>query len=648
VSLPRVLLAVALLGPALVSPVAAAQGGADPSGFRARSGATVELTDPVSTKALAVALTQDGERTGLAADLSVTVAENGSGHVFVDTRPLAGTDMQGSARMAARVAASVTGYAMADHDFFFVMRSDSPTISGPSAGSTMALASVVALQNAHLDEDEEAWNLTGEVLASGTISPDGTIGPVGGLPEKAEAARDSGAGFFAVPPGQGTFQPRPAGPNQERPDPVNMTTYCEEELSITCREVASIEQLVELATGHRLTQEPTGEDPSTAEYEETLAPLSADLVDNASAYRDAWTELNSSDLRPEARATVQDAIQQAHDAYQQAVQLRADDRYYSAASRAFLSSIHGTHAEMLLEYLNRGRSLDYVEQRIDAAADRADEARSAAGNATVEGMHDVYTVGAAQERVSEAERRVDSARGNLDERNVPQALFDTAWAMERSKTVHWWLELGEAFGDGPPLPSDVAKLSEDVLELADEILAYARETLQAPADRASQTLQSAKQDDQRGFHAAALIQAAEAQVQAALATELRVGEPSPEKVQTSREQAVEAIERARERGVEPMLAVAMFEFGGDQDQPARALEQYRTARTMAGLSSVLSGESDPRPSNYVGAWEGGTHGGPSEPATPEARAWAVGWFIVGMFTTIALVAFAAGLVQRGD
>lgn len=643
--LTRVALALALLGPVLVSPVAAAQEG---EASQAPSGTTVEVTAPVATKVLAVSITSDGETRGHAADLSVTVAKNGSGHVFMDTRPLAGTDMQGSARMAARVAASVTGFSMQAHDFYYVVRSPSPTVSGPSAGATMALATVVALQNAHLEEGEEAWNLSSEVLGTGTISPDGTIGPVGGILEKAEAARDEGASFFAVPAGQGTYTPRPVTQNGQPGEPVNVSEHCSRELSITCREVASIEELVRLATGHELEGPEVGEPPSTAQYEEILGPLSVELLERAEGYRDVWERLNGTDLRPEAEQAVRQAIGEADEAYQMARSLREDTRYYSSASRAFLSSIHGTHADLMLTYFEEGRSLDYVQDQIDRVDDTVAEARSAAGNATVEGMHDLYTVGAAQQRVSDAEQRIDQAGQRLDAREVRDALFDTAWASERSETVHWWLSLGDSFGTGPALPDDLDRLAGDMIDLADEILAYARQTLQSPTERASQTLQSAKQDADRGFHAAALVEAAEAQVQAALALEVRAGEPSSEKVNSSREQAAQAIQQARERGIEPMLAVAMFEFGGDQTDPVIQLEQFRTARVLAGLSSVLGGESQERASNYVGAWEPSETSHDSQPTTPQARAWAIGWFIVGMFTTIAAGAFVAGVVQRDE
>lgn len=632
-------MALVLLGPILVGPLASTVG--------ARS--TLPLSDPVQTKALAVAVTGSGDLVGMAAELSVTVARNGSGHVFIDTRPLAGTDMQGSARMAARVAASLTGFAMENHDFFYVIRSESPTISGPSAGAVMALATVVALEKVHRQPIDAPWNLSEEVMATGTIAPDGSIGPVGGILEKAQAAADAGAKLFAIPEGQGTYRPRQLSPQGvQRGDPVNVSTYCREEIGITCREVGTLEELVEMATGHTFVEPDLGQPPTTAVYDETLGPLSADLIERGSLYQDVWSRLNGSDVSSAARQEILDAIQRAQDALAQAKEHRSQEEFYSAASRAFSASIHSRHADLMLKFFQSGRSLDRVEQFIDRAQEDVRAARQAAGDAAVKGIQDLYAVGAAQERVSDAEQRIDSARQSFNETEVPQALFDTAWAIERAQTVHWWLQLGEAFGPGPEIPVEISTLAGDFIDLASEILAYSSQVLGSQPARAAQTLQQAKKDDERGFYAAAVIEANEAQVQAALALEVQAGTPTPEKVNTSRQAAAQAIQKARARGVEPMLPIAMFEFAAAQEDRANALEFYRTAKVLAGLSSVLTGDSEPTPSRFQGEPDPPDveHDAQAQVDRSVYRRVAVGWFTIGMFATLALGTLIAAIVRR--
>lgn len=635
---PSVVLVLLLLVPLAVAPAGEAQ-------------SQMSLTDPVSVTALAVAETQSGERVGAHATISVSVAPNGSGHIFIDTRPLTGTDMQGSARIAARVASSVTGYAMENHDFFFVVRAQSPIIAGPSAGGIMTAATVAALENAHLNATEDPWEIDDQVMASGTVGPDGSIGPVGGIPTKAKEAADRGAGLFLVPEGQGNLTPRQVeGGLVVEGDQIVMQEYCREELDIRCVEVGRIEDMVRYMTGHRFIQEEVQQAPGSADYEETLGPLSHDLIDEAATYRSTWDELNASDIRPEARQVVEEALVQANDFTQRAQAHWEAQDYYSAASRAFTASIHGTHGELLLGFFQEGRSLDVVQDRIDEAADIVEDAERAAAGAEVTGMHTLYTVGAAQERVSDAESRVQAAQERFNESSDPagiaNALFEAAWAMERAETVHWWLSLSDEFGAGPAIPVAIDQLADDFVLLADEMVVYASQVLgiQGGPGRAVEQLERAKADQERGFHAAAIIEAAEAQIIAALSVEVQ-GDITQDKVDAARQDAARAIQQARERGVEPVLAVAMFEFAGAQDQEVISLELYRTARVYAGFSSVLTATEEPNPSRFVGHLDLDGSGN-LQVSSDAAQRWAVGWAVIGMFSTLAVVTLAMAVFRR--
>ena len=68
---------------------------------------------------------------------------------------------------------------------------DTGSIGGPSAGA----AFTVTL----LDELTKGDLLHGDVAMTGTIALDGTIGAIGGLPQKAEAVRQTGVDLFLVP-----------------------------------------------------------------------------------------------------------------------------------------------------------------------------------------------------------------------------------------------------------------------------------------------------------------------------------------------------------------------------------------------------------------------------------------------------------------
>ena len=69
---------------------------------------------------------------------------------------------------------------------------DTSDISGPSAGLAMTLAIIDALTPGELTGGKQ-------VAVTGTIDPDGNVGEIGGLPQKAVAARTAHAQIFIVP-----------------------------------------------------------------------------------------------------------------------------------------------------------------------------------------------------------------------------------------------------------------------------------------------------------------------------------------------------------------------------------------------------------------------------------------------------------------
>jgi len=69
----------------------------------------------------------------------------------------------------------------------------SEDIGGPSAGLMLSLATYDVLTKGSLTHGET-------IAGTGTIGPDGSVGPIGGIDQKIAAARDDGAELFMVPP----------------------------------------------------------------------------------------------------------------------------------------------------------------------------------------------------------------------------------------------------------------------------------------------------------------------------------------------------------------------------------------------------------------------------------------------------------------
>jgi len=121
----------------------------------------------------------------------------GEGRVLVDIEPRIGIDLQASVRTAVEVARRLTKADLSRVDV--VVRVIGPrgeridVVDGPSAGAAITVAVVAAIRGDRVNST---------VYATGTINPDGSIGRVGGVLEKAVAAARSGAKLFLVPEGQ--------------------------------------------------------------------------------------------------------------------------------------------------------------------------------------------------------------------------------------------------------------------------------------------------------------------------------------------------------------------------------------------------------------------------------------------------------------
>lgn len=116
----------------------------------------------------------------------------GRGRVLVQTRPLMGVVFQDAANTAVYAAQKNTGLDLSGSDIIFsiIAQQEIPEVDGPSAGALMTLLVVSALKNQEPRED---------VTLTGTIDQYGRVGAIGGVVEKANAAKESGKALFLLP-----------------------------------------------------------------------------------------------------------------------------------------------------------------------------------------------------------------------------------------------------------------------------------------------------------------------------------------------------------------------------------------------------------------------------------------------------------------
>jgi uncharacterized protein len=183
----------------------------------------------------------DEEGNGVVTTLIVE-AQPGQGRVLTDVNNLLfWVDTQYSIRTAQRVAQAITKVNISRVDLIYAIETNASLIEGPSAGAALTIATIAALENKSLNQS---------VMITGTINPDGSIGAVGAVAEKAKASKDVGATLFLVPEGQGTeISYKPI----QKCEKVGPILYCttkyktekidiSESVGITVKEVSTVDE----------------------------------------------------------------------------------------------------------------------------------------------------------------------------------------------------------------------------------------------------------------------------------------------------------------------------------------------------------------------------------------------------------------------
>jgi len=198
-----------------------------------------ELKNPNMTSATVIVPAVDQEGRGVATILQVQVVP-GTGKALVNIdKLLFWVDTQDSIRTARAVAEKVIGKNISRYDIVYTIIANASVVEGPSAGASLTVATIAALQGRKTDSS---------VMMTGTINHDGVIGPIGGVLEKARAAKEIGADTFLVPVGQSVEITYERRRHCER---IGIADYCtietvpkkrsiEDEVNITVVEVADI------------------------------------------------------------------------------------------------------------------------------------------------------------------------------------------------------------------------------------------------------------------------------------------------------------------------------------------------------------------------------------------------------------------------
>lgn len=553
--------------------------------FAIGSSKPVEIISPAVTQT-------DAGFKGVPIKIIVDV-KNGTGLIFVDTRPLTQVDMQGSARIAARTACDILGIDVNDYDFYFTVRSDAMIVGGPSAGATMTIGVIASLLN---------WQPNDEVIMTGTINPDGSIGPVGGILAKAEAAYLSNKSIFLVPEGQTVVTERverrqTIGPIVQitvNPVKVNVKKYAKERWKIDVEEVGSIYDAIKYYFGKEIKIEQPSSEVSTRS--DVMKDIAEKLLKKADEnLKKAKNNLDKSNLGYNEYSQAKETIKKLEEDYKNANKLYEQEKYYSAASQALNVDIKADYLVLLLDPKTDLKTfLKETEEYIGEISEKINSTE-------INSLNDIEVRYQAISRLNEANENLKKAWKEYYSGNEKEALYFGVFAKKRALTAEEWISLSEVFEDSKLSMNRLADFTRDYVGYVQTIVAYSVTILgergSGLTSNALDSFDSSRKYLSEGDYLSSLASGIEAKVNAEIALEtygIENKEQLEEKALFYKENLIKAIKKDKAIGIEPISAMNNLEYGDTliEDDPVHSMIFYKYgiehAKILEGLARIYS------------------------------------------------------------
>lgn len=306
----------------------------------------------VNLRAVAYRTSPDGQVTGTTFGVGLEVREQPGEPtrvaVFEEFSGGAGAQWRATAWVAAIHASQALGHPLDGHQ---ISVSVGGFIDGPSAGALMTAGLMAAMAGVPVDDS---------VTFTGTVNPDGTIGPVSGIAHKMRAAAAAGCRTFGYPTGVRIEVEAPSG---EQVDLASLGRS----LGLRTVPLRSIDDAFALLTHRRIQQpRPLGVEQmdlhpdADVELRAQVASFEATVVSALSLYR-AQPEALQGVMRPSAVELVQ--------LWEDSQRLLAQGHTAVGHHRAQLATLSAVGLSVA------GRTLDLAEhedlQRLLAEAQRA-------------------------------------------------------------------------------------------------------------------------------------------------------------------------------------------------------------------------------------------------------------------------------------
>ncbi len=552
----------------------------------------------VKVYAPAVSRTEEGY-IGVITEIEIYVEKPGQGDVFFSVNTLTEIDMQASARVAALVASEVTGRDYRSYNYYVKVISEAPIIGGPSAGALMTIAMIAIINN---------WSLNPKVTMTGMINPDGTIGPVGGIFEKAEAAHRFGIKIFLIPYGQAIVRRvrivyEKIGPlivERRYTEKVNITEYALKNWGMIVKEVADIREAIYYFTGYEIPSTSLSINISIPQI--VISPLQwmfKELLSSANSLIENTTELKVSNSF--IRSSMNRLLSEAKSKMSLANNYAERGYYYVAASLVFQAVYTTQYANYLGKYGYSGEKI--LNAIISEVNETLQDAKTCVRSVNTLDLISLELLIGAKLRLKSALEEFERALKYRRSWNIEDVLWSLAYAKWRAKTAKSWANLAMNVSKKYPVNINILhSLVKDYLYEAQTMSIYVNQIFeeagatgvtQELASEALKWVEYSKNDYSKGDLLLSLAEALSAIVYSCTAMSLFSAvekEVLLKQVEISRNLAISQLISVSQFNMTPILAFCYFEFANFsqfQGDFIQALLNYKDSITYAKLIYTL-------------------------------------------------------------
>ena len=350
----------------------------------------------------------NGTLVGVPALLNLTIT-NGTGKVFLGSTPLTQTDTQAQGVLSAELACQLLNLNCDNYNFYYYIKSSSVEVGGPSAGSAFTMAAMSILSGKPLNT---------KVAMTGTANPDGSVGIVGDVSQKSEAAANMGIKTFLYP----------------ATDNISSSALSYDEAhGETPIAVSSEYEAFQYFTGYNLTP-PINYSIQTQLYLALMKQTYLRFDSYQNGLYSAVPNINSSN------STIQLLINEATSDMSTQKSEAASGSYYVAASSMITSSSDLLQAK-ILEELPVSNQKAFIQNLISSE------------NTTINGIADNISTDyvsnsstlilkfIAFDRLMQAQNYLNDSASSLASGNMQNAVYYYSLAAVKAQTAYFWVSI---------------------------------------------------------------------------------------------------------------------------------------------------------------------------------------------------------------